>query len=106
MYASVRTYRSDPAKMDELLGIVDSDFVPTISDLPGFCGYQVIDCGDGSLVTISCFTSAEGVDASVEAAGKFVSERLADYDIERIDARNGAMRISVAGQAMLEPAHV
>ena len=50
MYATVRTYRADPAQMDELLHILDQDFVPQISERPGLCGYQAIDSGDGTLV--------------------------------------------------------
>jgi hypothetical protein len=106
MYASVRIYRSDPAKMDELLHIVDEEFAPKIQKEPGFCAYQVIDCGDGALVTVSCFREHEGVDRSVELAADFVRERLADYDIERTDAKAGAIRISLAAQEVLEPAHV
>lgn len=106
MYASIRTYRCDPAQMEELLGIVDADFVPKISDQPGFCAYQVCDCGDGSLVTISCFREAEQAESSTRLATEFVQEKLADFEIERTDAKAGALRISVAAQEVLEPAHV
>ena len=57
MYASVRTYRSDPAKMDELLGKLDEIFMPRVTQADGFCGYQAIDSGDGRLATVSCFES-------------------------------------------------
>lgn len=106
MYASIRIYRSDPAKMEELLRIVDEEFAPKIQDEPGFCAYQCVDCGDGSLVTISCFRDRDGVDRSVELAADFVRERLADYDIERVDARAGDIRVSLAAEEVLQPAHI
>lgn len=106
MYASVRTYRSDPAKMEELPRIADEEFAPKIQEEPGFGAYQMIDCGDGTLVTVSCFRDRDGVDRSVELAAEFVRERLADHDIERTDARTGDIRVSLAAQEVLEPAHV
>jgi hypothetical protein len=106
MFASVRTYRCEPDQVEDLLGIVDSDFIPMISERPGFCGYQVIDCGDGSLVTISCFSGSEEAEASTALASNFISEKLQEFDVERTDAKAGAIRVSVAAQEMLEPAHV
>jgi hypothetical protein len=106
MYASVRTYRCDPAQMEDLLRIVDEEFVPRISDQPGFCAYQVCDCGDGDLVTISCFQEAEQAENSTRLASEFVAESLSDFDIERTDAKAGALRISEAAEQVLEPAHV
>ena len=106
MYASVRTYRSDPARVEELLRIVDQEFTPKIQDESGFCAYQVIDCGDGNLVTVSCFRDQDGVERSAELAADFVRDSLADFDIERTDLKGGAIRISLAAQEVLEPAHV
>jgi quinol monooxygenase YgiN len=106
MYASVRTYRSDPAKMEEQLQLIDEEFAPKLQREPGFCAYQVIDCGDGSLVTISCFRDRDAVERSVELAAAFVRERLADFDLERTDAKAGDIRISLAAEEVLEPAHV
>ena len=106
MYASVRTYRCDADQMEDLLGIVDSDFAPMISERPGFCGYQVVDCGDGELMTISCFSTMEEAEASIALAGNFVAEKLSEFDLERIGASAGEIRVSTAAQEMLEPAHV
>jgi hypothetical protein len=106
MYASVRTYRMQPDQVEELLGIVDAEFVPKISEQPGFCAYQVCDCGDGDVLTISCFTEAEQAEQSTRLASEFVQQRLSDYSIERTDAKAGALRISVAAEEVLEPAHV
>ena len=106
MYATVRTYRADQGQIEEMLGILDSDFIPKITEQDGFCGYQAIETGDGGLVTVSCFTSREQAEASTEVAATFIKEKLSDFDIERTDVKSGAIRVSVAVQEMLEPAHV
>lgn len=105
MFTSVRSYQADPSKVDEILGIVDQRFVPAVADLAGLCSYQVIDCGDGLVMTVSCFTTEEGVERSTELATDFVRDELSDFQIERTNVSEGPARISVAQQAALEPAH-
>ena len=106
MYASVRTYKGDPAQTDEILSRVDEEFAPKIAELPGFCAYQVLDCGDGWFMTVSEFESREQAEHSLEMAAEFVRDRLSDFEIERTDAKAGEARVSVAAKGMLEPAHV
>jgi len=105
MYATVRTYRADPAQMDELLHILDQDFVPMISERPGLCGYQAIDGGDGTLVTCSCFTTREEAEASTRMAAEFIQAKLSGYEIERLGVTSGEVKVNIAQQSMLEPAH-
>ncbi len=106
MYASVRTYRCDPAQFDEMVKIADEEFAGRIAEEPGFRAYQILDCGDGDFVTVSEFDTREQAEHSVEMAAVFVRDRLSDFDIERTDAKSGEARVSVAAQEMLEPAHV
>ena len=105
MYASVRTYRCDPTQVDELLHIIDQEFVPKIRERPGLCAYQAVDCGDGRLVTITCFRNREEAEGSAEIAAQFVRDRLSDFEIERTDLMAGELRVNLAEQEVLEPAH-
>ena len=105
MYATVRTYRADPAQMDALLHILDQDFVPQISERPGLCGYQAIDSGDGMLVTVSCFTSREEAEASTQMAAEFIQAKLSGFEIERTSVSSGEVKVNIAQESMLEPAH-
>jgi hypothetical protein len=105
MYATVRTYRADPAQMDELLHILDEEFVPRISKPPGLCGYQAIDGGDGTLTTISCFTTEAKAEVSTQLAAEFIVERLARFHIGRTDVTSGEVKVNFANQWLLEPAH-
>jgi hypothetical protein len=106
MHATVRTYRSDARRMDELLSKLDEVFIPRITSADGFCGYQAIDGGDGALVTVSCFESLEQAEASTEMAAKFISDELSDYQIERQSVISGDVRVSVETDAVLQEAHV
>ena len=47
MFCSVRRYRMDPARVDELMHRVDEGFAEELQREPGFVAYQVLDCGDG-----------------------------------------------------------
>ena len=44
--------------------------------------------------------------ASTELASAFIAERLADFDIERTSWMSGEIKVSVAEQQVLQPAHV
>jgi hypothetical protein len=74
MYVAVRRYEgvSDPQKVAP----VAQDFVPIISELPGFVAHYTVDAGDGVMVGISVFEHKEAEEQSTFVAGKFVEEHL------------------------------
>ena len=76
MYASIRRYRSDPAVMDELLHLIDTDFAETVEEIDGFVAYECIDNGAGELCTISVFRDEAAALASVDAAAAWVRDNL------------------------------
>ena len=105
MFCSVRRYRMDPARVDELMHRVDEGFAELISDEPGFVAYQVLDCGDGSIVTVTTCRDREGAENSVAMAAAWIRDNLSDVEIERVDAFVGETKVSRAIAEMLEPAH-
>jgi len=105
MYCSIRKYRMDPARVDELMHRVDEGFAEDIAREPGFVAYQVLDCGDGQLVTISTFRDREAADDSIAMAAAWIRDNLSDVEIERVDAFVGEAKVSRAIAEMLEPAH-
>ena len=79
MHISVRKYQMDPARVDELMRKVNTEFVPLVSDSPGFVAYYAIDAGEGVVASISVFeTQAEAEESNRKAAGwvKGVAELL------------------------------
>ena len=105
MYASIRTYRTDPARMDEAMHRIDEGFAELVSREPGFCAYQAMDCGGGSFVSCTVFRDREGAERSAELAAEWVAENLADIEFERLDAKSGEVMVSRAIAEVLEPAH-
>ena len=76
MYVAVRRYEgvSDSKKVARL---VEEDFLPVISEMPGFIAYYCVDAGDGVMVTTSVFEHKEAEEQSNWQAGDFVAEHLA-----------------------------
>jgi quinol monooxygenase YgiN len=94
MYASVRKYRVEPEHVAELMSRVDQTFAPKIAAVPGFTSYQAIDCGNGIVITVSSFADEAGADASAETAAQFVTESLADLEVDRLEAAAGEVAVN------------
>jgi hypothetical protein len=75
MYVAVRRYEgvSDSQKVARL---VEEDFVPVISEMPGFIAYYCVDAGDGVMVTTSVFEHKDAEEQSNFRAGEFVAGDL------------------------------
>jgi hypothetical protein len=75
MYVAVRRYDgvSDSRKVARL---VEEDYVPIISEMPGFVAYYCVDAGDGVMVSTSVFEHKDAEEQSTFRAGEFVAEDL------------------------------
>ena len=106
MFATVRRYRVMGGSMDDLLHEIDTGFAEMVQDMDGFVGYECIDCGGGTLMTISMFHERDQAEATTTAAADWIRTNLADrYEFERLDAITGEVAVSRARAEMLEPAH-
>ena len=103
MQTSVRKYTVDEEQMDELIRRVDEGFAPRIEGMPGFVGYQLLDCGHGIVLTITSCHDREAAERSVELAADFVAKELEGIEIERVEAAIGEVGVSRAIADMLEP---
>ena len=75
MYVAVRRYEgiTDSQKVAQL---VEKDFLPIISEMPGFIAYYCVDAGDGVMVTSSVFEHKAAEEQSTFRAGELVAEDL------------------------------
>jgi hypothetical protein len=105
VYAMIRRYTADRDVIDEIAHRVDTEFAETISAEPGFVDYQVVDCGNGTLCSITMFDSEDGARRSNQLAAQWVEESLSDLRLERTEAFGGEVLVSRAANAVLEPAH-
>ena len=79
MHATIRRYESiDQSRKSELVKKVDETLVPTLSELPGFNGYSVIDAGDGVMTSVGFFDTAAQADESTRVAGSWLREQKLD----------------------------
>ncbi len=106
MYASIRRYQLTEGSMDDLLHLVDTDFAEAIADAEGFVAYEVLDCDDGRICTISIFRDREAALASDALAMEWVRSTLTpQFALTRTDTMLGEVAVSRAGSEMLQPAH-
>lgn len=106
MFASIRRYRLDDGKMDDLLHLIDTDFAESICEVDGFVAYEVLDCGGQEVVTLSVFRDEEAASESDAMAREWVRSTLArQFDITMLDTTHGDVAVSRADARMLEPAH-
>jgi hypothetical protein len=95
----------DPARVDEVMHRIDEGFAELIAEEPGFIAYQVLDCGEGNIATLTTSRDREGAENSIAMAAAWVRDELSDVDIQRVDAHVGEAKVSRAIAEMLEPAH-
>jgi hypothetical protein len=79
MYATIRRYESsDQSRNSEVVKNVNEHLLPTLSELPGFNGYSLIDAGDGVVTSIGFFDTAAQADESTRIAGSWLREQKLD----------------------------
>ncbi len=75
MYATVRRYEGvDQARTDELIKKVDESLLPSLSKLPGFEGYYLIEAGNGVMSSIGFFDTSTHADESTRVAATWVRD--------------------------------
>lgn len=76
MFATIRRYEAiDQSRTSELVKHADETLLPSLSDLPGFSGYYLIEAGDGVMSSISFFDTSAQADESTRLASNWVREQ-------------------------------
>jgi hypothetical protein len=75
-YGVMRRYQVDPRNVEEIVRRATEGFVPIITQAPGFATYNVIDVGNGTIVSISSFASKEQADNSTRQAAAWVGQNI------------------------------
>jgi quinol monooxygenase YgiN len=105
MFASIRRYRLEAGSMDELMQLIDTGFAERVQQMDGFIEYQVLECGNGQIITISTFRDRKSAEQSVMMAAEWIRDTLGDrIRLERLDAFNAEVPISRARAEVLQPA--
>jgi hypothetical protein len=75
MFATIRRYESvDQSRTSELVKKADESLVPSLSELPGFSGYYLIEAGNGVLSSVGFFDTSAQADESTRVASNWVRQ--------------------------------
>ena len=76
MFATIRRYDAiDQTRISELVKKTDETLLPSLTELPGFSGYSLLEAGNGVLSSISYFDTSEHADESTRVASNWVREQ-------------------------------
>jgi hypothetical protein len=79
MFATIRRYEGvDQSRINELVEKTDETLKPSLTGLPGFGGYYLIDSGNGVMTSVSFFDTPAHADESTKTASTWVRERKLD----------------------------
>jgi hypothetical protein len=79
MFGIIRRYESiDQSRKTELVKKVDETLLPTLSELPGFNAYSLIDAGNGIMTSVGFFDTAEQADESTRVVASWLREQKLD----------------------------
>jgi heme-degrading monooxygenase HmoA len=79
MHARIATYRVIGGTVAEITQMARSGMLAVFRESSGFLNYGLVDTGDGRVVSLSLWTTAEAADAAVTEAAAFVRTNLADH---------------------------
>ena len=77
MFAVIRHYHFDKKDSAEIDRLIHDQFVPIISNAPGFVHYYWLDTGTGEGASFGVFKDKDGADESVRLAAEFVRTKMA-----------------------------
>ena len=76
MFATIRRYDAiDQTRISELVDKTNETFLPSLTELPGFSGYSLIEAGNGVMSSISFFDTEAHADESSRLASNWVREQ-------------------------------
>ena len=76
MHATVRRYEGiDQNSKDELTRKIGETLMPSLSKLPGFNGYYLIESGNGVFTSVGLFDSSSQAEESTRVASNWVVDQ-------------------------------
>lgn len=77
MHVSIRKYEK-VVSVTEVCRKIALSFVPILRKSPGFIAYYAIDCGGGTMATVSIFSTERMALESNEIAATWLQDNVAD----------------------------
>jgi hypothetical protein len=76
MYAVVRKWKADPARIDESVRKIQELFVPDVKSVEGFVAYYTVKGEGDEVFTITVCQDREGIEESTRRSKAFVDREL------------------------------
>lgn len=93
MHAAIRRIKLKPGQAGAVAGLIESEYVPMVADLPGFLSYTLVDLGEDQVSSVGLFTDAEAANRANATAQAWSSERLSPYVASPLEAHAGAVLV-------------
>ncbi len=94
MHISIRRYEQ-VRSVSEVCRKVTESFVPLLRASPGFIAYYAIDCGGGTMATVSIFSTEPMALESNEKASVWMKENVADLQPVPPQVTSGAVKVMI-----------
>jgi hypothetical protein len=105
MFTAIREYWMTAGSVDDLMHKVDVGLADAFTEQEGFLSYEVLDVGDGRIVSITTFVDRASAQAASALATDFVRDELREFGFTRTGATTGEVMVSRAGSGVLDPIH-
>lgn len=92
MFVSVRRYKVT-GSVTELARRIEESFVPLLKRSPGFKGYYMVDARDGTMATISIFSTRAMAEESNDAAAEWVKENAKEFHPDAPEITAGEVKV-------------
>ena len=103
MYATIRRYTIERERMNQLMRDIRQNFLPLISQVPGFISYEAVNAGD-RLVTVSMFETKEGATESTRRTAHYVKQQP-DFHPSEFEVTEGEVTIHKAAERGIGAPH-
>ena len=99
-YLAIRQYQLASGRtMEELTGLVESWFMPIVTQVPGFRQYFLVETGEG-VISISVFDDQAGAEESTAQAADWVEQNLTGFFTGPPTVTTGTVWLHDGGGAM------
>ena len=103
MYASIRRYTIEQERMSQLMRDIRQNFLPLISQVPGFISYDAVNAGD-RLVTVSMFETRKGATESTRRTADYVKQQP-DFHPSDFEVTEGEVTVHKAAERGIGAPH-
>jgi hypothetical protein len=94
MHISIRRY-TQVRSVSEVCREIGESFVPLLRRSPGFIAYYAIDAGDGTMATVSIFSTETMALESNEKAAAWLKEKVADLQPVPPEITSGQVKVVI-----------